>query len=91
MKKTINVKVIKEPSEMFSIFNENTESYHISKDYEISIPSGDTISINKWVDDRDNSFESDWDFLTPEDKKEYEKMSEEEQDTFYDFVMDLKL
>jgi len=62
-------------------------SRRISKDFVIEIDTDKTITINKWdFQNTDGSDEWDWDIV--EGQKIYDEMSEEEQDEFYDFIVD---
>lgn len=72
------------------VTNENLCSYRVSRDFEITI--GDVeININKWVYEDDLEIDNDWSFVDSEDKKRYEELSEDDQEAFNDFIIELKV
>jgi uncharacterized protein (UPF0264 family) len=67
---------------------EEIVNYYTSKDFDIEINGTDEITINKWAREGEHEMpESDWDFVDGKDI--YDKMSEEDQDEFTDFVNSL--
>jgi len=86
--KKINVKVKKGAEDKFRLLSDELVSMRISRDFEIELENGDVIAINKWLyESNDGSDDIGWEIT--EGRKIYDKMSEEEQDQFYDFVLDL--
>ena len=89
MTKKINVKLNKNADEMFRVLSDELVGLQVERDFAIKTAGGEII-INKWVRDGKNEIiESDWDFI--KGNEIYNKMSEEEQDKFYDFVQDLRV
>lgn len=91
MTKKINLKVVKNPDEKFRILSDELVNYQVARDIEIELEDGDTIMINKWAMSSDNMDENDWDFYDDESKKRHNKMSEDDQDLFFDFISNIKL
>lgn len=75
----------------FEVYDENCTYVKKKTLFTITIPAGETITIEKWILDSDEETESDWDFYQEDDKKAYEALPEELQDEFSDFVFELKL
>ena len=80
-----------EPSK-FKIFNENCVSVHKVTEFDIELPNGNTISISKSVRNDDiGGFDDDWNWLTEDDKKLFDSLSEETQDELTEFIGEIKL
>lgn len=93
MTKKIKVKFIKEPEDIFEVADEQLVSLRVSRDFTIEVKeSGEQMTINKWVSEGEHEdTESDWEFVDKKDKELHDKMSEEDQDQFYDFVQGLQV
>lgn len=91
MTKKINLKLNKPAEEMFRMLSNELASIRISRDFEIELENGDTITINKWIYENEKMGGDDngWEIL--EGNEIYNKMSEEKQDKFYDFVSNLNI
>jgi hypothetical protein len=87
----INLKVVKNPDEKFRILSDEIVEYQISRDFEIELEDGDTITVNKWLMDSSNMSENDWDFVDDASKKRHNKLSEDDQDAFFDFISNIKI
>ena len=85
----INVKVNKNPEDIFRVLSNELVSMRVSRDFEIELENGETITVNKYEYHYDHEDDADWDII--DGKEHHEAMSEEDQDKFYDFVQDLSV
>ena len=58
-------------------------------EFRIELKNGEEIIINKWIIDNDMEVDSGWDIV--ENKEEYDKMEDDEEILFDNFVLDLKV
>jgi len=90
MAKNIYVKLNKNADEIFKVVENRLVSMQISRDFKIGLENGETVTINKWIQEsNDGGDNNDWSIK--EGQKIYDKMSEEEQDKFYDFISELSV
>jgi len=84
----INLKVIKNPDEKFRVVRDDLVDMKVSRDFTIRLENGDDIIVNRYQY-CGNEDESDYDIISG--NAIYNKMSEEDQDAFYDFVQELRV
>ena len=75
----------------FKVYNEFELGRQIRKAFDIEIPGGKTISVDKWSIYDDYEHETDWEFTEDAGKKLFDAMTEDEQEEFTDFVLGLNL
>jgi len=85
------IKTKKRTKNLFEVVDTELITENISKDFIIELPNGDNITINKHQYNTEQEHDQDWDFVDSNDKKLHNKMTQELQDMFYDFVQDLSL
>ncbi len=91
MTKKINVRVRKNPDEKFEVINDQLVSLRVSRDFTIETEKGDIIVVNKYAYDGEDVACEEGDYDIIDGNNVYKKMSEEDQDAFYDFVQELEV
>lgn len=69
------------------LVSESIYSYKIKKEFEIQLPNNEIITIHKWQIEQDSFVEADWEIV--ENQEAYDKLSDDEQVDFDDFVFEL--
>ena len=72
------------------ILNEYLSYKKVCKEIEIETDSGEILNLCKWVEYSDDDYDADWEW-TGGSKKDFELLSEEEQEKVTDFIMEIEI
>jgi len=69
------------------LFSEYTTCNRVSKEYELELPDGEILKVNKWWIESDHETDNDYEIVN---KELYDKQTEELQDEILDFISELQ-
>lgn len=76
------------------IINNHIEQIRISIDFEIQLgqlKNGKIIEINKFINERDNEIDNDWEFLDVKSQKIFNQLSEDQQEEVREFIDEIQV